>query len=125
MTKEELERVGHEDDSGEYMTEGDLVRYYVPSRQYDDIEVGGLRYQAFAEVDASVLRGEDWIEVTEIGDITLISDEGWEFIVPAQFLDSYFGGDTWREKIEREICRQAEALPKREWRDEYAQGVEL
>lgn len=122
MTREELERTGHADDSGEYMSEGDLDRYYVLTRQYDDIEVGGLRFQAFAEVDASVKRGEDWIEVTEIGDITLISEEGWEFVVPGQFLDSYYGGDTWRAKIEREICIQAEELPKSEWRSEYAQG---
>jgi hypothetical protein len=102
-----------------------LERYYVPFRQYDDIEVRGLRFQAFATVDKSILVKEDWIDVTEIGEITMIDDEGCEHIVPDAFLDSRpaESQETWRALIEREICLQAEKLPKREWKEdlEYAE----
>jgi len=44
-----------------------------------------------------------------------------EIEIPTKFLDSYISrtGETWRELIEREICRQAALLPCTAWEVEY------
>ncbi len=96
-----------------------IKRQYVPMREYIDIEANGERFDCVAEVEACGEHDEN-IKVSRfrvIWHMCLDARHG----VHGKYLDSYISrsGPTWRELIEREICRQAGELPGTAWEIEY------
>jgi hypothetical protein len=96
-----------------------IVRQYIPMRHYEDIYVNGYLFESRALVEACGARDADFC-VERFEFLYRVSGDAIE-TVPAKFLDSYISptGPTWRELIEREICRQAALLPCTAWEVEY------
>jgi hypothetical protein len=97
-----------------------VKRQYIPMHTYDDIEVNNQVFQCRAEVEACGNRGKD-LRVYEISLLKISICGPMTLAVPVVFLESYISptGPTWRELIEREICRQAALLPCTVWEVEY------
>lgn|SRR5512133_1109153 len=101
-----------------------IKRQYIPMREYDDIEANGYHFAAYVEIEACGKRDESTrVRTADEGAYYLIYM--WQFntqvSIPNKFFDSYISrtGPTWRELIEREICRQASELPGTAWEVEY------
>jgi hypothetical protein len=86
-----------------------IKRQYIPRTDYD-IEVNGTAFSVVAEVEACGRKDQDLC-------VSNLDIDGRI----ALFLESYISptGPTWRELIEREICRQAALLPGTAWEVEY------
>jgi hypothetical protein len=100
-----------------------IVRQYIPMREYDDIEANGQIFRCLAEVESCGNHDED-IRVFEVVTLYMAIHNVLQFVPIAfinPFIDSYISrtGPTWRELIEREICRQAALLPCTAWEVEY------
>ena len=103
-----------------------IKRQYVPMREYDNIEANGYNFSCIAVVESCDKRDED-LRVAEGSSIMKMWCEVWDKMdIPSKFLDSYISttGPTWRELIEREICRQARELPGTAWKVEYEGDIE-
>jgi hypothetical protein len=100
-----------------------VKRQYIPMREYDDIEANGYEFYCMAEVENT---GIENTSVSKCTDIFYWVGDDYRIVMPNKFIDSaYFPSDpripgpTWRELIEREICRQAALLPCTAWEVEY------
>ena len=96
-----------------------IVRQYIPMREYDDIEANGAHFECMAEVEACGKRDAN-MRVSGMP-VPLFCIDNNKYPIFSRFLDSYISttGPTWRELIEREICRQAALLPGTAWEVEY------
>jgi hypothetical protein len=96
-----------------------IKRQYIPMREYDDIEANGYHFSTLAEVEACGKHDEDL--QASLGTIYLVGASSAKHLVFIKFLESYISptGPTWRELIEREICRQAALFPCTAWEVEY------
>ena len=96
-----------------------IKRQYVPMREYADVEANGYSFECQAEVEAYGAHDDD-LRVSNYCPISIHIGEETR-IVLAIFADSHISpnGPTWRELIEREICRQASELPGTAWEVEY------
>lgn len=99
--------------------ERNIVRQYIPMREYDDIEANGYTFDCIATVEARGKRDADSV-VSSLRSVEAWSGDEKHYVLSG-FLDSYISptGPTWRELIEREICRQAALLPGTAWEVEY------
>jgi hypothetical protein len=101
-----------------------IKRQYIPSREYDDIEANGYHFCAKVEIEAYGKFGEN-LRIKKLDEGATYLIYMWQFdtrvAIPEKFEDSYISrtGPTWRELIEREICRQAALLPCTTWEVEY------
>jgi hypothetical protein len=97
-----------------------IVRQYIPMREYDDIEANGFSFWLNAEVEACGNKDADF-RVSILGHVCMYDENDEIRDTFKAFLDSYISptGPTWRELIEREICRQAALLPCTTWEVEY------
>jgi hypothetical protein len=94
-----------------------IKRQYIPMREYDDIEANGCCFIAQAIVE-SCDRNDEVSDLQLVRAFYYLDDRD---NLASKFLDSYISrtGPTWRELIEREICRQAALLPGTAWEVEY------
>jgi hypothetical protein len=97
-----------------------VKRQYIPMREYDDIEANEYTFNYFAEVENYGAHGDDLRVSLHMLPSVWNGDDRHPFPF-SKFLDSYISptGPTWRELIEREICRQAALLPCTTWEVEY------
>jgi hypothetical protein len=95
-----------------------IVRQYIPMREYQ-LEANERDFNCTAEVEACGNRGQDMRVSLLPVCLFCIDDDAYP--IPSFFRDSYISptGPTWRELIEREICRQAALLPCTAWEVEY------
>jgi hypothetical protein len=96
-----------------------IVRQYIPMREYDDIEANGYTFDCFATFETCGKRDADSM-VSFLRSVEVWLGDEKHYVISG-FLDSYISptGPTWRELIEREICRQAALLPCTAWEVEY------
>jgi hypothetical protein len=96
-----------------------IKRQYIPMREYDDIEANGEAFRCSSIVEACGDKDED-LRVC-VGGLVFLYGDGYQIQILPLWLDSYISrtGPTWRELIEREICRRAALLPCTAWEVEY------
>jgi len=96
----------------------EIVRQYIPIREYYG-EVNGLQYGASAEV--AQIGNDLVVSSIDYSAIWFYDDNGDDHDFPLFALHSRLADslDTWRVRIERDICERATLLPCTVWKVEY------